>query len=83
MRLSDSLYQTVGSTWKISLQRLFVLIFESLKARGEIDESVLFEAMEGDYSRTGEKASFELLINKKAKVTRIGVANKRQQKQLQ
>ena len=83
MRLSDSLYQAVGSTWKISLQRLFVLIFESLKARDDIDESVFFKAMEEDYNRTGEKASFELLINKKAKVTRIGVANKRQQKRLQ
>ncbi len=83
MQLSSDLYHAAGSTWKISLQRLFVLIFESLKARGDIDEPVLFETMERDYSRTGEKASFELLINKKAKVTRIGVANKRQQKQLQ
>ena len=83
MQLSSDLYHAAGSTWKISLQRLFVLIFESLKARGDIDELVLFETMERDYSRTGEKASFELLINKKAKVTRIGVANKRQQKRLQ
>jgi radical SAM superfamily enzyme YgiQ (UPF0313 family) len=82
MQLSDGLYHVAGSTWKISLQRLFVLIFESLKARGDIDELVLFERMEEDYSRTGEKTSFEYLINKKTKVTRIGVANKRQQKRL-
>lgn len=82
MLLSDALYQVVGSTWKISQPRLFVLIFESLKAREEIDATVLFETMAGDYGRTGEKASFESLINKKAKVTRIGVANKRQQKRL-
>jgi len=83
MQLSDSLYQAVGSTWKISLQRLFVLIFEILKSSDDIDESVLFETMQSDYSRTGEKASFKLLLSKKSKVTRIGIANKRQQKMLQ
>ena len=83
MRLSDGLYQAAGSTWKISLQRLFVLIFKILKASDDIDESVLFETMQIDYKRTGEKASFECLINNKNKVTRIGVANKRQQKVLQ
>ncbi len=83
MQLSDSLYQAVGSTWKISLQRLFVLIFEILKHRNGVDESGLFETMQVDYSRTAEKATFESLIKKKNKVTRIGVANKRQRKVLQ
>ena len=83
MRLSDSLYQAVGTTWKISLQRLFILTFEGLKARGDIDESILFYLMQKDYERTGEKATFASLINKKDKVTRIGVANKRQKKVLQ
>ena len=82
MQLSDDLYQTAGSTWKISLQRLFVLIYESLKLREYVDKSVLFEKMQMDYSRTAEKASFELLLNKKNRVTRIGVANKRQNKML-
>ncbi|VAW50170.1 Mg-protoporphyrin IX monomethyl ester oxidative cyclase [hydrothermal vent metagenome] len=83
MQLSDALYQAVGSTWKISQQRLFVLIFEILKNNFSVDESILFEAMKLDYDRTGEKAVFESLLNKKNKVTRIGVANKRQQKVLQ
>ncbi len=83
MRLSDALYQRAGSTWKISLQRLFVLIFDILKQRGDFTESALFEIMQKDYSRTREKASLALLLNKKAKVSRIGVANKRQQKVLQ
>ena len=83
MQLSDCLHNAAGSTWKISQQRLFMLIFESLKARGDIDESVLFEKMQGDYNRTGEKAPFYMLINKKSKITRIGIANKRQQKNLQ
>jgi radical SAM superfamily enzyme YgiQ (UPF0313 family) len=83
MRLSDALYQAAGSTWKISLQRQFVLIFEILKSRAEFSGSALFAAMQNDYARTGEKASLDLLLNKKARVTRIGVANKRQQKVLQ
>jgi len=83
MQLSDTIYQKVGSTWKISLQRLFILIYESLKIRPDVDESALFEAMQMDYSRTAEKTSFKMLINKKNKTVRIGVANKRQKQVLQ
>ena len=83
IQLSDSLYQTAGSTWKISLQRLFVMIYEVLKPRVGLDESLLFELMQIDYDRSGEKAIFEILINRKNKVARIGVANKRQQQMLQ
>ncbi len=83
IKLSDGLYQAVGSTWKISLQRLFVLIFENLKTRDDTDEKALFETMRKDYELTAEKASFESLIKKKNKVTRIGVANKRQRNVLQ
>jgi radical SAM superfamily enzyme YgiQ (UPF0313 family) len=83
MQLSDSLYQAVGSTWKISLQRLFVLVFDSLRSRGDVDEAILFDAIQRDYDRSGEKAAFTSLINKTNKITRIGMANKRQKKVLQ
>jgi radical SAM superfamily enzyme YgiQ (UPF0313 family) len=83
MQLSDSLYKTVGSTWKISLQRLFVLSYEVLKSRAGLDESLLFERMQQDYDRSGEKADFETLINRKSKKARIGIANRRQQQMLQ
>jgi len=83
MQLSDSFFQATDRTWKISLQRLFAMIYESLKNREYLDESLLFETMQKDYERTGEKASFGNLINKKSKVSRIGIANKRQQKMLQ
>jgi len=42
MQLRYDIYQTVGSTWKISLKREFVLIFDSLKVRDDIVETVLF-----------------------------------------
>ena len=82
MQLSDRLYQTVGSTWNISLRRLFVLLFENLVINKDTDEGLLFEKMKIDYERTGEKSSFESLLNKENKVSRIGVANKRQHKML-
>lgn len=82
MRLSDSLYQAVGSTWNISLRRLYILLFESLSDMDAIDQSLLLESMKVDYERTGEKSSFELLLKNKNKVTRIGTANKRQQQML-
>lgn len=83
MRFSDALYQTVGSTWKISLKRLFVMIYENIKDRDDVDLSLLYKSMQKDYERTSEKAPFELLMSKKEKITRLGVANKRQQKMLQ
>ena len=83
MLLSDDLYLAAGSTWKISLKRLFILIFESLKTRSDIDQATLFDVMQQDFSRCAEKTSFELLLSTKSKVMRTGVANKRQQTMLQ
>lgn len=83
MLLSDDLYLAAGSTWKISLKRLFILIFESLETRSDIDQAALFDVMQQDFSRSAEKSSFELLLSTKSKVMRTGVANKRQQTMLQ
>ena len=82
MQLSDCLYRTVGSTCNISLRRLFVLLFKSLVVMEDIDDDLLFEKMKIDHERTGEKSSFASLLNNETKVSRIGVANKRQQKML-
>ena len=83
MQLSDCLYQTVGSTWNISLRRLFILLFNSLVVVEDIDGDLLLENMKTDYDRNGEKSPFESLINRENTVSRIGVANKRQQKMLE
>jgi len=82
MQLSDCLYRTVGSTCNISLRRLFALLFKSLAAMEDVGEQLLFEQMKIDYEHTGEKSSFKSLLNKENKVSRIGVANKRQHKML-
>lgn len=82
MKLSDELYRNAGGTWKISLQRLFVLIFENLKTWEQIDQDALFESLRADYRHNGLKSSFELLLNGVARTPRAGVANKRQLKAL-
>jgi len=79
MQLSDDLYRSAGSTWKIALRRLFTLVYESLKNRAEIDERALYEALRHDYTRSGEKTSFESLLEQAPRIPRIGVANRRQQ----
>lgn len=83
MQLSDGLFQATGSTWKISLQRQFVMLFQALKNRAGVDQALLFETMQQDYDRSSEKTTFKSLLEAKAKVARVGVANKRQQQMLQ
>jgi hypothetical protein len=83
MQLSDCLYQTAGSTWNISLRRLFILLFNKLVVVEDIDGDLLLEKMKMDYERSGEKSPFESLLNGGNTVSRIGVANKRQQKMLE
>lgn len=78
MQLSDVLYEATGSTWKIALRRLFVLIYDAMQKRADADMDELYQALRTDYQRSSEKGDFDSLLNTDAKVTRIGVANKRQ-----
>lgn len=82
MQLSDSLFDEVGCTSNISLRRLFALVHSCLVVINDIHEKDLMEKMKMDYQRTGEKTSFEFLLNKRVKAPRVGVANKRQKKML-
>ncbi len=83
MQLSDALFAANGSTWKISLQRQFVMIYDIVKQRDDVDKSLLIDLMEVDYDRSGEKKSFNAVISGNEKVAKMGVANKRQQQMLQ
>ena len=80
MKLSDDLYQVSGSTWKISLKRLFLLLYNHLKKSN--DESLVYKILQMDYLRTNEKNTFESVVYKKNKISKIGIANKRQQQML-
>ena len=88
--LSDRLYERAGSTWKIALKRLFVLLYEVLRARDDMDRQVLFDMLSLDYSRChpvrGEKqdinTGFRALVEKEDTTKRRGVANRRQRQML-
>ncbi len=82
LQLSDGLYQTTGSTWKISLKRQFVLLYEALSRRQDIDEQVLFDMLSLDYSRSNEKSTFGQLLGKTPGIKRSGIANRRQKQML-
>lgn len=78
MILSDAFFAREDSTWKISLPRLYKLIFEVLTNELNTDEEQVKNVLNQDYERSKQKGSLELLLNAQ-KTTRQGKANKRQQ----
>ncbi len=78
MKLSDNLYKTEGSSWKISLRRLFKLLHQQLINVLGIDEKIAFDALEKDFIHCNEKGHLASLLNLKVKQNKVGVRNKRQ-----
>ena len=77
MQLSDALYASEGSTWKISLPRLYKLLYNVLTNELKIDKEAVIKTLEKDFQQSNQKGSLTLLLNKN-KTPRIGSANKRQ-----
>ena len=77
MILSDAFFEREGSTWKISLPRLYKLIFEVLISNLNTNEEDAKSSLAKDYIRSKQKGSLDLLLNNKKKL-RQGKANKRQ-----
>ncbi len=77
MQLSDALYETEGSTWKISLPRLYKLLYEVVRDKLVISEEQMREYLAKDYQRTKQKGSLDLILNTR-KTSKQGKANKRQ-----
>ena len=77
MTLSDAFFDREGSTWKISLPRLYKLIFEVLTNELRATDEQVKTLLNKDYERSKQKGSLELLLNTK-KSLRTGKANKRQ-----
>ncbi|MFK8012607.1 MAG: DUF4080 domain-containing protein [Marinicellaceae bacterium] len=78
MKLSDNLYLTEGSSWKISLRRLFKLIYQQLLTVLEIDKKLAFETLEKDYIHCNQKGKLEHLLKIENKASKAGIRNKRQ-----
>lgn len=77
MAISDAFFEREGTTWKISLPRLYKLIFEVLVNELSTDEQRVKNVLTQDYERSKQKGSLELLLNTQ-KNLRQGKANKRQ-----
>ncbi len=80
--LSDQLFDQVGSTWKISLKRIFELLYSVLTGQMKIKPGVARKALNLDYIQSGQKGRLELEGPNLKVVCRTGIANKRQQKHL-
>lgn len=78
MKLSDHLYHTEGSTWKISLRRLFKMLHELMIEVLKIDPSQVFEALEKDFIHCKEKGSLSVLLQNNHKKSKTAQRNKRQ-----
>ncbi|MCP4492799.1 MAG: DUF4080 domain-containing protein [Gammaproteobacteria bacterium] len=76
LQLSDALYNEAGRSWKISLKRLFELVYSiSIKTQPNSDQ-MLLPLLQLDYQRSGLKGRPPFEQTKS--VSRGGVANKRQ-----
>ncbi|MEE8234543.1 MAG: DUF4080 domain-containing protein, partial [Gammaproteobacteria bacterium] len=82
LQLSDQLYSQIGSTWKISLKRLFELLYTVLTGQMKIKPGIARKTLSLDYERSGQKGRLELDGPTLEVISRTGVANKRQQKHL-
>ncbi len=80
--LTDAIYEQVGSTWKISLKNLFVLLYDKMVSVLGVSEESAFSCLEQDYRRCGEKGSLMQLLKRPEKTAATGVANKRQRQLL-
>ncbi len=77
MTLTQAFHSREGSTWKISLARLYKLIYQALIHELKIDENRVREALQTDFTQSRQKGSLDLLLNRQKK-PKTGRANKRQ-----
>ena len=78
LELSDHLYRLAGSSWKISLRRLFSLLFVALSGPMHRPPAELRELLEADFRLSGEKGKLVLESHGLKLERREGSANKRQ-----
>jgi len=77
MLLTDCLYNRTQSTWKIALPRLYKLLYNVLTTEFLLDSNIVLDTLNKDFNQSNQKGSLEILL-KKNKLSRKGVANKRQ-----
>ena len=78
LELSDHLYRLAGSSWKISLRRLFSLLYDALSGPMQRPHAQLRDLLEADFRLSGEKGRLVLENHDLNIEPRAGSANKRQ-----
>ncbi|MCF6300252.1 MAG: DUF4080 domain-containing protein [Proteobacteria bacterium] len=78
MRFSDTLFASEASTWKISQRRMYVLIYRTLTEHMDRDKGLVFEALQKDFDRSGEKGKLEYVLDKSVNLNKQSNKNKRQ-----
>jgi radical SAM superfamily enzyme YgiQ (UPF0313 family) len=82
LRLSDTMYALAGSTWKISLKRIFELVYTVLCEHMGAKPEIIRASLMLDYQRSGQKGQLEFNCLRLNATDQAGVANKRQQQHL-
>ena len=77
MQLTEAIFVREGSTWKISLPRLYKLLYNVMIEEFKLNEKNVKENLEKDFQKSKQRGSLDSLLNKQ-KVVRFGTANKRQ-----
>lgn len=77
IQLSDAIFKIEGSSWKISLRRLFKLLYQILVDELKNDPSEVFEVLNYDFQHCGEKGHLQNLLGLQKK-QKTGNRNKRQ-----
>ena len=78
LELSDYLYEIAGSSWKISLRRLFALLFVALTEQLQLRPDRVRQALDADFKLSGQKGAIDFDGPRLEIVSSVGIANKRQ-----
>ena len=81
MKFSDWLFQTTDQTHRISLQKLFTLIFDALISEFKVDKDMVVSALQKDYQRSGLKGLPAFLKSEKLPLTLVKNARKGSKRQ--
>ncbi|MCZ6798434.1 MAG: DUF4080 domain-containing protein [Gammaproteobacteria bacterium] len=78
LRLSDTLYAITDSSWKISLRRIFELLYKILSEQLGVSPGIASKTLKLDFQRSGQRGQLNLGCPDLKVISRTGVANKRQ-----
>jgi hypothetical protein len=82
LRLSEALYTLTGTTWQISLKRLFELTYQVMTETLEVSNIEAETVLSEDFLRTGEKGRLGFINSSRLIVPKRSYSNKRQRQGL-